>query len=458
MIFRLAALVTLGMVLCFPAWKGVWTGYVAIAMGASLYVCFTRTIPRWTPSLLRLQEGFYIAILIVLPTVIQLSLIFAFRSKPSLDGLFVYREALTLLETGRMNPLTYYPPAQIWYYALFFKLFGASPLVAQLCQIPLMAMVPMLVYLIGRDTCSLAAARWAGIGTAFYPGLLFYVLTTPYYFSLYAVCMLLMVWSWLRMQTKAHFWIPALAGGVAAGCGALAKAVLLIAPAQTLLFMILTAGTLRRWRLWLAWGAFVFAMMATISPWVLRNQRVFGNPIPVATSGPLVFYSANNPVSNGLYCSLPDEKSVTTPAEMLAHGKYCRQQAWEFIRGHPRNFARLIWLKWLHTWGTETTFVELININGQPLGKWHQALRATMLTGWATLAIAWGVTAIMSICRRLPPTPLETAVGIIVLSKFVIYALYEGGARHHLPGVPLLILLVFFMPNLLHHRQAGASS
>ena len=283
---------------------------------------------------------------------------------------------------------------------------------------------------------------------------MFYILVTPYYSSLYVVFILLMVLSWLRVQADRPFWIPAFGGGVAAGCGALAKAVLLIAPAQTLLFLILTDRSIVQRRLWVVWGIFTLAMMATIAPWILRNYQVFGRPVPVATSGPLVLYSANNPRSNGLYSSLPDETHVTTPAEMLSHGQWCREQAFRFIRSRPRDFASLVWRKLLHTWGTETTFVELINFKGQTLGKWDPALRAVVLTGWATLVLAWATTAVRAMYHRMPPAPLEIATGLLVLSKIIVYSLYEGGARHHLPAVPLLILLTaaMLMPDSgIHH-------
>ena len=163
LLFRLTALLALGMLLVFPAWKGIWAGYVAIVAGGVLLAFIIRGAPRLAPSITHLNEVFFVAFLVLFTTMMQFLLIVAFQSQPSLDGYFVYREAVALLETGRMNPLTYYPPAQIWYFALCFKVFGASPLMAQLCQIPLTMLVPVLVYLIGRRSCSVTTARWAAI-------------------------------------------------------------------------------------------------------------------------------------------------------------------------------------------------------------------------------------------------------------------------------------------------------
>lgn len=440
--FRLSSWLVLGLLLYFPAFKGVPAGYLPILAGGLLLGLLYIGSAQLAPSLERMNERSFLWILVLASILLQSLLILAFRSAPSSDGFFVYREAVQLLETGRMNPLTYYAPAQVWYFALFFQLFGASPLAAQLCQIPLAAGIALLVYFIGRQAGSIRAARFAALGAVFYPGLALYPLVTPYYFHLYAVAILLMVFSWLRLQASNKNWLPALWGGWAAGAGTLAKAVLLIAPLQTLFFLIATTGSIFQRRLWAVWGLFFLAMAATLSPWVVRNFRVFGEPVLVCTSGPLVLYSANNPQSNGLYSALPDEKTVETPREMLAHGAWCKEQAFAFIRAQPKAFARLVWLKLLHTWGTETSFVELINWKGHPLGKGDPALRFIVQTGWAALVLAWAATAAVLWRRRAPPTALEIAAGIFVLSKFVVYSVYEGGARHHLPAVPLLLLLV----------------
>lgn len=443
MVFRAGALLALSLLLYFPAFKGVWIGYIPILFGGLLLWALTSaSANRFASWIARIQTHLFFLLLVLIPIIIQFSLVVGFRSKPSFDGLFVFQEAVELLKTGRMNPLTYYPPAQVWYYAIVFKAFGASHLAAQLCQIPLAALLPVLIYLVGRQAGSVKTSRWAALGVALYPGLLLYILVTPYYFYLYTIFILLMVWSWLRLQARESNWFPAVWGGWAAGCGALAKAVLLIAPLQTIFFLMTSAGLFFHRRIWMVWTLFVLAMLLILLPWTARNFRVFGEPVIICTSGPMVVYSANNPHSNGLYSALPDTTHPETPQDMLAHGKWCKKQSWAFIRSQPVAFARLAWRKMLHTWGTETSFVELINLHGHSLGKLDSALRFLIQTGWAALVLAWAATAIIAIFRRTPPTALEIATAIIILSKFIIYSIYEGGARHHLPAVPLLILVV----------------
>ncbi len=445
--FRLSAVAVVGMLLIFPAFKGMWLGYVPLLLGGVLLYGLARAgagmdRTRFRERLCALGERAFLTWLCATPAMIQLVLVMAFRSAPTFDGLFVYREAVTLAETGRMDPLTYYAPAQIWYFAFFFKLFGPSTLLAQICQIPLAVLIPLVSYSIGCRVMSRGRARVAAVLIALYPGLLLYVLVTPYYFYMYTLAILLIVWSWLRVAQGENIWRSAVYGGLAAGWGALTKATLLVAPVQAIFFWLVTAGTFKGARRWLAWLLFIAVMAGVVAPWTLRNHRVFGEAVLINTSGPLVFYSANNPESDGLYSPVPDEAHIETPQEMLAHMDWCNEQAWEFIREKPASFARLVWLKLLHTWGTETTFVELINRDGASLGWLDPALRFIVQIGWAALVFMWAYRAAGALWFRLPPTALEVATGIFVLSKFLIYSIYEGGARHHMPALPLLLLYV----------------
>ncbi len=444
-VFRCAALVVALMLIIFPAYKEVWHGYVPILLGALLAWALARYRPLAEGLMGRLPEVSFWLLMWGGIALVQGTLIALFRSQPTFDGLFVYQQALTFAETGRMDPLTYYAPGQIWYYGLFFRWFGASPELAQWIQIPLAALIPTVVYLMVRSSIPTARARWIALLVAVYPGFVTYILVTPYYYYLYTLMILCVAWSWLKVEQRGRYGWIALAGGLAAGWGALTKATLLVAPIQGLFYWVITSGRLVHRRV--IWATLLFAvgMVVVITPWQIRNYRVFGENVLICTSGPLVFYSANNPESDGLYSDIPDRVQLETPQDMLDHMAWCNEQAREFIREEPIQFIQLVGSKILHTWGTETTFVELINWRGNALGPIDPALRMVVQTGWAALVFAWSWIALRALRRRMPPTRIELLAGIVVLSKFLIYSVYEGGARHHLPAVPLLIACVLMM-------------
>ena len=448
-LFRIAGLASLAMLLVFPIYKSRLEGFVPLIVSA--FVVWM--VLSKTPVVITFRKSFcaaigrpsprrFLALTLGVPILLQVGLVFWLRPAPSFDGLFVLQEAGHLARTGLMSPLTYYAPGQIWYYGLLFKMFGATPVAAQLGQLPLFLGMILVFHGIARRALSLTAARVATLAMAFYPSMILYALITPYYFYLYTLMILIMVGRWLAVATNIGGLVSAFAGGLAAGFGALTKAVLLVAPVQALAFWLLSARSFFQRRLWAAWLLFVLGMGVIITPWAWRNRQIFGEPILVCTSGPLVLFSANNPESDGLYSPLPDETLIETPEEMLRHMRFCRDHAKAFILHHPDQFLRLALRKLLHTWGTETSYVELINQGGEAIPKLDPALRFIAQTGWGVLVMLWALIGLRALAQRRPASPIELATAILVLTKWVVYSFYEGGARHHLPAVPLLILYV----------------
>ncbi len=450
LVLRLSGVGVFLLVLLFPAYKGMALGYVPVfagLLGASLLM---RHGGRAQAVFARVPERWFLAMVTLLPALVQVALLLALRPEPVSDGRFVFEEASTLAATGAMSPLTYYPPLQAWWYAAWFKLFGASALVAQVSQVPLSALVTFLTYALARRVAP-AAARTATVLVACYPSFLAYVLVTPYYHYLYTAAVLATAWGWMASLDTAPR-RGALAAGVASGLGALAKATQLIAPAQALMFWLLAPGGgfsvqcsgvrgEKPQRIGFKIGIFLLGMVLVVGPWAWRNARVFGDFVPVCTSGGLVFYSANNPDSNGLYSEVPDVADIRTPAEMLAHSRACSAKAKAFIREQPAAFARLAWRKLLHTWGGEATFAELINRRGQPLGRAEDGFSFLFMAGWALVAGLWSASSIRALRERRAPSAYEILCAAVVLSNLAVFAVFEGGDRHRLPLVPLVLVL-----------------
>ncbi len=436
-------------ILIIPAYKSLWIGYLPVLVGMAggwgvirYRGALEEHLTGWSPGRVRL-------LLYGLPVLVQLALILVFRSVPTFDGLFVYRHAEVLVATGAMDPMTYYPPAQTWWYAGWFYLLGPSNLVAQLSQIPLSVGVVWCTHRLAEHL-GLAAGprRLAALLVAWYPSFLVYGLTTPYYHFLYTlmtVGMVLVMMMTVHAQTRAATWYTL--AGLTAGLGALTKAVQLIAPLQIATWMLMRAlsDSPRRapWRSW-AVGLILFliGMIVAVGPWAWRNYQVFHAWVPVCTSGGLVLYSANNPLSNGLYSPLPDDVALSTPAEMLAHTRWCSEQAKSFMMEQPVDFLRLAARKFLHTWGVEATFTELINWRGENRSWIKPAFSAVTMSGWSLVACMWLMASGRRFASRTSPDAFEWMTGVLILSNAVVYLVFEGGDRHHLPFVPLIVLLM----------------
>jgi hypothetical protein len=451
---RLFPLAVASCVLLFPAYKGIFPGYVPVLLGAISAWLLTRG--RFA-ACRAAQPGIWS--LYVLPFAVQMSLLLLFRPEPQFDGLYVYRHAVDLLRTGQMDPMTYYPPAMTWWYAGWFWLLGASPLLAQFSQIPLaLGVTWSTVCLVRELTADEKTARLAGMAVAWYPTFLGYVLTTPYYHYLYTLFTVLMVWMACRFWNRSSGYGCILLAGIFAGCGALTKAVQLVAPLQLACWLLVAfcAAEKKVWtlgRLIPGLALFGGGLMLVLLPWMTRNWIVFREVVPVCTSGGLVLYSANNPSSNGLYSDGPDKVQLASPREMLDHTRWCSAQARAFMRNEPRQFVDLAWRKFLHTWGSEATFTELINWRGQSSPIIKRGFSFIFLAGWAGLVTLWTGLALNRFRRNCALTPYEAFTGVMVLSNALIYIVFEGGDRHHLPLVPLLVALVAEMLTESRRRE-----
>lgn len=458
--FRVFALIVVALVLYFPAYKNTMIAYGPVLIGLAVVVALHQKLKDgWACAPLQtLSNPAFFALALGGPALLQLGLVLLLRPMPSFDGQFVYDEAVALVQTGRMSPLTYYPPLQTWWYAGWFKCFGISPLVAQLSHIPLHALVTGLTFGFARATVA-RHARLAALGVAYYPSFLGYVLATPYYHYLYTAMIVATAWGWVAALRRAR--CAALAG-LASGLGALAKATQLIAPAQAMMFWMLVphedAAARPARALAVRTGLFLAVMALVIAPWTARNQRVFGEPVLVCTSGGLVLHSANNPESNGLYSGLPDAVEIDSPAAMLAHSRASAAQAKQFMFEHPVRFIELALVKILHTWGGEATFAELINRGGASLGRVEDLFSGAFFMGWVLVAGLWGSVSLTALRSRLPLDPIEWAAAVTIFSNAAVYAVFEGGDRHHLPLVPLIVVATLALAERYRQTCAAASS
>lgn len=447
--FRVLGLVVLACLLIFPAFKGVWLGYVPVAAALFLVVALRhprsplRPLKDWVYfTLARGSDGRFLSLLLLLLVLLQVALVHSFRSVPTSDALYVYDQARTFAETGAMPPLTYYAPAQTWWYAVAFILLQPSYEVAQLCQVPFVIAFVCVVFLLARGLFHGASVRIVTLAAALYPTYVVYTLTTPYYFYIYTF---LLTWTILEIfaaSAPRSYHCSSFLAGAAGGAAALAQPVILVAPFLAGLIWISWGGpkpirnTLKRL------GIFVVGMGIVLTPWTVRNYFVFKQPILVCTAGGLVFYSANNPSSNGIYSRIPDDVKPRSPEEMLEHSRYCWTQGWRFISDQPLAFLRLVLLKTLHTWGNEATYADSINIDGVESENLNRFLSFASQLAWACVVLLWARRAFRSLVTFAAPTRVELLVSVVVTWTWLTFAVFEAGSRHHLPVVAFLLLYV----------------
>jgi 4-amino-4-deoxy-L-arabinose transferase-like glycosyltransferase len=131
------------------------------------------------------------------------------------------------------------------------------------------------------------------------------------------------------------------------------SALLLLLPACGL-WILLGSPTKAVWLRAVASG---LVFIAVVSPWMIRNYRVFHAFVPFRSNFGAELYMANNPESNGL----PWGKTVNGIYQVRSYTemgevRYTRQQgalAKQWIKQHPKRFAELSLLRFYCFWSTD---------------------------------------------------------------------------------------------------------
>lgn len=179
---------------------------------------------------------------------------------------------------------------------------------------------------------------------------------------------------------------------------------------------------------------------ALFSPWVIRNQEVFGAPVLVSTNFGANLWMGNNPQSNGGYMPLPDI-NITNE---VARDQYFKKEAMDFIRTNPVEYAKLALRRLVITYDRETigvawnqpALVKLVGEGALPFIK----LISTLY--WWLLVTA----AIAGLGGALWSKKLDVFNLLVVTSSlfFVVPLLTVGQDRYHMPMNPFLAIFAAF--------------
>ena len=102
--------------------------------------------------------------------------------------------------------------------------------------------------------------------------------------------------------------------------------------------------------------AAALALLAVISPWIVRNYQTFHKLIPVRSGLGLELYIGNNGystrwVNSGLHPNHNDtELAEYEKAGEISYMEHKRQQAMDYIRAHPGWFAWMALRRALYMW------------------------------------------------------------------------------------------------------------
>ncbi len=243
-------------------------------------------------------------------------------------------------------------------------------------------------------------------------------------------------------------WLYIILAGIFWGLASLTRSVTYPFTPFIALFLIFVSPSKKKGLL--AAALFMSATILTLSPWIIRNYRVFGRLVAVDTMGGLNLYMGNyehtplhrawaavdNPPEIAWYRGHEKELRGLNEAEKQ---KWAIKKAKEFILSHPGLTLLRSIIKAANFWQLERTIIAGMSEGYFPglKGQIKEILIAvSILTAYVLVAI-FGFSGIFLKLWYDPKWP-DLFILVILLYFTGIHALVFGHSRYHLPLMPFL--------------------
>jgi 4-amino-4-deoxy-L-arabinose transferase-like glycosyltransferase len=349
---------------------------------------------------------------------------------------------------GNTGPSAWEPPLYPYLMAGVFKLFGiytyASAWVLLINNSLFSVLTTIPVFLIASKSFDARIALWSAWAWAMNPWVWYWSVHwlwdttfTPLVLSLiFLLALELGTADWRGWQGWVVF-------GALWGIGTLAN--------PTMLAFLPVCGLWVWWRRHrtglpsiggVALSAVVFC--AVLSPWLVRNYRVFGHPVFIRNDFGLQFRLGNGETADGMsrvylqpnLNQLEFEKFQAMGE--LGYAEYCKRLALEWIRANPGRFAIISLKRFFYYW------------NGVPKATDSRApwdFRTSLFLASSVIAL-WGL--LRALRQKRPGAWLFTG---LVLTYPTIYYFVFPHARYRHPIEPeLLILGVYLISEARRHK------
>ncbi len=348
--------------------------------------------------------------------------------------------ALHLLHKGRFYPDAFWPPGYPLFLTSVYALAGESLLAVRIVQALLGALTTGLTYLLARRLTTARSARGAALVVALYPAL---VLNTVSLLSENLFIPLVLAGLWLSCGEGRR---AALIGGCFLGAAMLTRsagsAAIGAIVVVSLLAMRERGGVERRGP---AFGCLLLGCAVVLTPWAVRNARLYDRLAPLDTSSGYNFLLGNNPRATGRL-ELSDVQYVVNTywrgvKSDLERSSIGYREGIRYIASQPIHSARLAVRK----------IQNLMGVEGRELLWAYSEMYLGPRDAW--LIWAWGIAILLSFPLLMVPavvgllspgiaaTKLGATIAVTLFLVLVVHALSFGESRYHLPWIPLVAIL-----------------
>ncbi len=180
-------------------------------------------------------------------------------------------------------------------------------------------------------------------------------------------------------------------------------------------------------------------MAATMTPWVIRNYRVFGEFIPFSTMGGSVLLQGNNrivatePKFAGYSVwdtEIPEYKAaLEAPGDEVGRDKVARVLAVRWLKDNPAKWGYLLRSKFIRSW--------------TPLLQPHspRMYRLGMLLCWGPLLVLSAIALIPTLLRSIRAGTPDWLLHLAILHYAINSLIFFGNSRYRYPIEPICMVL-----------------
>jgi len=337
------------------------------------------------------------------------------------------------IETG---PTAWIAPVYPYMAALVFRVFGvfsaASAFVLIFLQCLMAAATGISIYALGQRCFGPRVAWWAAWIWAVSP--IFFRWPVSWIWDFTASALLLSVALVITLDTAKgatlRSWL--LLGSVWALIALTNPALLSVMPFSFLYAASANYKTGANWIRSLVYSGVLFA--ALVSPWLIRNYRVFHQPVFFRSNYWFEFHLGNYHGSNGLgYTGFHPGVSAVELSKYTAWGElryidYYKYKSFAFVRKYPSEFVDLTLHRTLWFW------------DGSPLNYWTREWWKPW-EFWPLSLLGW--LGLIFVCTRRPSGRILFA-SVLIVYPIPYYLAYPVAKYRHAIEPELLLLAVYF--------------
>lgn len=396
-----------------------------------------------------------VLVLIAILSALRVAWVILVTTQPTSDNAVYHGLARNILATGVYdtgNDRAYWPPGYPGFLVGLYAVFGSSLLTAKFANVVLVGLGDVLTWVVVRRYVGVRPAALALVLVAAWPGRSLHVDVISYddlvvVLMLAAIALIPSIRPGSQSGSgRALHWALWCAAGLALGLACLVRSTVGILPALVFGWLLLRGcGPGRALARTAVMGT---AMLLVMTPWAIRNYRLFDAFVPLGTNGGVNFYTSWAPGSDGGYYK-PAWLELSTAAggDELKLTPLGFRMGLDAIRADWGRAARVVAQKQVHYLGSDNWLLPVESYmaafaDKPALGQGLKLGVHTLSNGLFLLMILAPILFARRAARMFAEQPLAWLCLAVFASGAVIHTVFQAQARYHLIYLPFWSMML----------------